>query len=139
MIDNILDTSRMITGRLKLDARPVAIEQILLAAVDVIRPSAEAKRIDLQILIDDHGSFVFGEANRLQQVIWNLLANAVKFTNPEGRIQTRMSRDGKQIEISVQDTGIGIEPQFLPYVFDRFRQADSSSTRRRSEEHTSEL
>ena len=130
LIDNMLDTSRIITGRLKLDARPVEIEQILLSAVDVIRPSAEAKRIDLQVLIDDHGSFVFGDANRLQQVIWNLLANAVKFTNPEGRIKARLIRDGKQIEISVHDTGIGIEPQFLPYVFDRFRQADSSSTRR---------
>ena len=126
----MLDTSRIITGRLKLDARPVEIEQILLAAVDVIRPSAEAKGIDLQVLIDDHGSLVFGDANRLQQVIWNLLANAVKFTNPDGRIKTRLIRDGNQIEIYVHDTGIGIEPHFLPYVFDRFRQADSTSTRR---------
>jgi len=130
LIDNMLDTSRIITGRLKLDARPVEIEQILLAAVDVIRPSAEAKGIDLQVLIDDHGSLVFGDANRLQQVIWNLLANAVKFTNPDGRIKTRLIRDGNQIEIYVHDTGIGIEPHFLPYVFDRFRQADSTSTRR---------
>ncbi len=130
LIENILDTSRIIAGSLKLEARPVEIEQILRAAVDVIRPSADAKRIDLRLLIEEHRSFVLGDANRLQQVVWNLLANAVKFTNPHGHIEARLTRDGSQIEITVQDTGIGIEPQFQPYVFDRFRQADSTSTRK---------
>jgi PAS domain S-box-containing protein len=130
LIDEILDTSRIITGRLKLDARPVEIAQVFQAAIEVIRPSAEAKRIDLQTAIEDRGSLVLGDANRLQQAIWNLLSNAVKFTNEGGRIEGRMTRAGAQVEISIDDTGLGIEPQFLPYVFDRFRQADSTSTRK---------
>jgi len=130
LIDNILDTSRIITGKLKLDAHQVEIEQVFQAAVDVIRLSAQAKRIDLRVAIDDHGSMVVADANRLQQAIWNLLANAVKFTNQDGIVEARLMRDGDQIEITVRDTGIGIEPQFLPYVFDRFRQADSTSTRK---------
>src|SRR5262249_38592800 len=130
LIDEILDTSRIITGRLKLDARPVEIAQVFQAAIEVIRPSAEAKRIDLQAVIEDRGSLVLGDPNRLQQVIWNLLSNAVKFTNEGGRVEGRLERTGAQIEISIEDTGMGIEPQFLPYVFDRFRQADSTSTRK---------
>jgi PAS domain S-box-containing protein len=130
LVDDILDTARIITGRLKLDARPVEIEPVFQAAIDVIRPSAEAKRIALQVVIDDRHSIVFGDANRVQQVIWNLLANAVKFTSEGGRVEARLSRAEGQIEIAVTDTGIGIEPQFIPYVFDRFRQADSTSTRK---------
>src|SRR5262249_17272646 len=130
LIDEILDTSRIITGRLKLDARPVEIAQVFQAAIEVIRPSAEAKRIDLQTVIEDRGSLVLGDANRLQQAIWNLLSNAVKFTNEGGRIEARLTRAGAQVEISIDDSGMGIEPQFLPYVFDRFRQADSTSTRK---------
>jgi PAS domain S-box-containing protein len=129
LVDDILDTARIITGRLKLDAHPVEIEQVFQAAVDVIRPSAEAKRIALQVVIDDRSSIVFGDANRVQQVIWNLLSNAVKFTSEGGRVEARLSRTDGHIEITVTDTGMGIEPQFIPYVFDRFRQADSTSTR----------
>ena len=129
LVDDILDTARIITGRLKLDANPVEIEPVLQAALEVIRPSADAKRIDVQVVIDDREGVVFGDANRLQQVIWNLLSNAVKFTGEGGRIEARLSRADGQIEITVTDNGIGIEPQFLPYVFDRFRQADSTSTR----------
>jgi PAS domain S-box-containing protein len=130
LVDDILDTSRIITGRLKLDAHPIDIEQVLQAAVDVIRPAADAKRITLRTVVDDHGSLVFGDTNRLQQVIWNLLFNSVKFTDEGGSIEARLSRSGGQVEISVTDTGIGIEPEFLPHVFDRFRQADSTATRR---------
>jgi len=130
LIDNILDTSRIITGRLKLDARAVRIEEVFQAAVDVVRPSAEAKRIDLQAIVEDTGDLVLGDGNRLQQVIWNLLSNAVKFTGPDGRVEARLSRVGNDVEIVISDTGMGIEPQFLPYVFDRFRQADSTSTRK---------
>jgi PAS domain S-box-containing protein len=130
LIDEILDTSRIITGRLKLDARPVDIGQVFQSAIEVIRPSAEAKRIELRAVIEDRGSLVLGDANRLQQAIWNLLSNAVKFTNEGGRVEGRLTRTGAQIEISINDTGMGIEPQFLPYVFDRFRQADSTSTRK---------
>jgi PAS domain S-box-containing protein len=130
LVDDILDTSRIITGRLKLDAHPLQIAWVFQAAIDVIRPSAEAKRISLEEVVDERGGIVFGDANRLQQVIWNLLWNAVKFTKEGGRVEARLSRSDGQIEISVADTGIGIDPQFLPYVFDRFRQADSTTTRR---------
>jgi PAS domain S-box-containing protein len=130
LVNDILDTSRIITGRLKLDAHPLEIAWVFQAAIDVIQPSAEAKRISLEVVIDERGGIVFGDANRLQQVIWNLLWNAVKFTNEGGRIEARLSRTDGQIEISVTDTGMGIDPQFLPYVFDRFRQADSTSTRK---------
>jgi PAS domain S-box-containing protein len=130
LIDNILDTSRIITGRLKLDARPIRIEEVFQAAVDVIRPSADAKGIDLQVRIDDGDCLVLGDTNRLQQAIWNLLSNAVKFTNQDGRVEARLTRVAGQVEILIADTGIGIEPEFLPYVFDRFRQADSTSTRK---------
>jgi PAS domain S-box-containing protein len=130
LVDDILDTSRIITGRLKLDAHPLEIAWVFQAAIDVIRPSADAKRITLEVVLDERGGIVFGDANRLQQVIWNLLWNAVKFTDEGGRVEARLSRTDGQIEISVSDNGMGIDPQFLPYVFDRFRQADSTSTRR---------
>ena len=130
LVDDILDTSRIITGRLKLDAHPIEIAWVFQAAIDVILPSADAKRIALEVVIDERGGIVFGDANRLQQVIWNLLWNAVKFTNEGGRVEARLSRTDGQVEISVADNGMGIDPQFLPYVFDRFRQADSTSTRR---------
>jgi hypothetical protein len=129
LIEDILDTSRIITGRLKLDAQPIVIEHIFHAAVDVVLPSAEAKGIVLSEVVDAPDGVVFGDANRLQQAIWNLLSNAVKFTNEGGRIEARLGRAEGQVEIAVKDTGIGIEPRFLPHVFDRFRQADASSTR----------
>src|SRR5262249_35897753 len=129
LIEDILDTSRIITGRLKLDAQPIVIEQIFHAAVDVIRPSAEAKGIVLSEVVDASDGVVFGDANRLQQAVWNLLSNAVKFTGEGGDIEAFLGRAEGQIEITVKDTGIGIEPRFLPHVFDRFRQADASSTR----------
>jgi PAS domain S-box-containing protein len=129
LIEDILDTSRIITGRLKLDAQPVTIEHIFHSAVDVIRPSAEAKGIVLSEVIDAPDGVVLGDANRLQQAIWNLLSNAVKFTKEGGSVEARLGRAEGQIEVTVKDTGIGIEPRFLLHVFDRFRQADASSTR----------
>ncbi len=129
LIEDILDTSRIITGRLKLEAQPVAIEHIFHSAVDVVRPSAEAKEIALSEIVEAPDGVVFGDANRLQQAVWNLLSNAVKFTGAGGRIEARLGRVNGQIEITVTDTGIGIDPKFLPHVFDRFRQADASSTR----------
>jgi PAS domain S-box-containing protein len=132
LVDDILDTARIITGRLKLDAHPVQIESVFQAAVDVIRPSADAKRIALRVVTDDRSSIVFGDANRLQQAIWNLLSNAVKFTSEGGRVEARLSRTDDHVEITVTDTGMGIDPQFMPYIFDRFRQADSTSTRKYS-------
>jgi CheY-like chemotaxis protein/anti-sigma regulatory factor (Ser/Thr protein kinase) len=103
---------------------------ILQNAIEVIRPSAKAKRITVQIFINQRGGVVLGDANRLQQAIWNLLANAVKFTNEDGRVDVRLGQTNGSIELSVTDTGIGIEPEFVPCIFDRFRQADSTSTRR---------
>ncbi len=129
LIEDILDTSRIINGRLKLEAAPLNIGYVFNAAVDVIRPSAEAKGLSLNVVGDVQDGVVFGDANRLQQAIWNLLSNAVKFTNEGGSIQARLERAEGQIEITISDTGIGVDPQFLPYVFDRFRQADSASTR----------
>jgi PAS domain S-box-containing protein len=130
LIADILDMSRIVTGRLKLDARPVEIESVFQAAIDVVRPSAQAKRIALKVLLDGQRRMVFGDASRLQQAIWNLLSNAVKFTNEGGHIEAQLTLASDQVEISITDNGIGIEPQFLPYLFERFRQADSSSTRR---------
>jgi PAS domain S-box-containing protein len=129
LIDDILDTSRIVTGRLKLDAQPVEIEHIFHAAVDIVRPSAEAKGIFLSEAVDIPNGVVFGDASRLQQAVWNLLSNAVKFTGEGGRIEARLGRADGQIEIAVKDTGIGVDPGFLPHVFELFRQADASSTR----------
>jgi PAS domain S-box-containing protein len=129
LIEDILDTSRIITGRFKLDPHPVNVETVFRAAVDVIRPSAEAKGITLNATVDVSDCMVFGDTNRLQQALWNLLSNAVKFTYEGGRVEAHLGRTDGQIEITVSDTGIGVEPQFLPHVFERFRQADSASTR----------
>jgi PAS domain S-box-containing protein len=132
LVDDILDTARIITGRFNLEVRPIEVGRILQAAVDVIRPSAEVKRITLQVVTDNQSSTVLGDASRVQQIFWNLLSNAVKFTNKGGRIEARLAGIGDRIEVSISDTGIGIDPQFLPHVFDRFRQGDSSSTRKYS-------
>jgi PAS domain S-box-containing protein len=129
LIDDVLDMARINTGKLKLDARPVEIERIFHAAVDIIRPSAKAKRITLHVTGDGRTCMVYGDASRLQQAIWNLLSNAVKFTREGGHIEAQLAFAPGHVEISVTDSGIGIEPQFLPYVFERFRQEDSSSTR----------
>src|SRR5262249_41068187 len=104
LVDDILDTSRIITGRLKLDAQPVDIESVFHAAVDVVRPSAEAKRITLRTVVEHHHVVVFGDANRLQQIIWNILCNAVKFTNSNGVIEARLKSVDGLVEISVKDT-----------------------------------
>jgi PAS domain S-box-containing protein len=130
LIDDILDTSRIITGRFNLDIRPIEIGQILQAAVAVVRPSADVKGIIMDVRTDAPGSTIFGDTGRVRQIFWNLLSNAVKFTDKGGRIEVRLTRVEDRIEVSISDTGIGIDPYFLPNVFDRFRQADSSSTRR---------
>jgi PAS domain S-box-containing protein len=130
LIADILDMSRIITGRLKLDVRPFEIETAFQAAIDVVRPSAQAKHVALQVVMDGNHTMIFGDATRLQQAIWNLLSNAVKFTDAGGHIEAKLTHTLDEAEISVTDSGIGIDPQFLPYLFERFRQADSSSTRR---------
>ncbi|HLM00367.1 MAG TPA: PAS domain S-box protein [Pyrinomonadaceae bacterium] len=130
LIDDILDVSRIITGKLRLDVRAVDLSNVISAAVDAARPAAEAKNIRLQILIDPQGTQISGDPDRLQQVVWNLLSNAVKFTPKDGRVQVRLERVNSNVEIVVSDTGIGVEPEFLPFVFERFRQSDGSMTRR---------
>ena len=132
LIEDLLDISRIITGRLRIEPRPVNLASVVEAAVAGVRPSASAKGVTLQTKLDPLAGAVSGDPDRLQQVVWNLLTNAVKFTPKGGLVEARLSRVGSQIEIVVSDTGQGIEPDFLPHVFDRFRQADSSTTRRHS-------
>jgi signal transduction histidine kinase len=131
IIDDLLDVSRIVTGKLRLKMRPVALEGIVEAAVESVRPAAEAKSIQMETRSGPlpDGSELRGDPARLQQVVWNLLSNAVKFTPPGGRVEVAVDEEGDQARIRVSDTGIGIAPGFLPYVFDRFRQADSSTTR----------
>jgi signal transduction histidine kinase/CheY-like chemotaxis protein len=129
IIEDILDVSRIITGKLRLEVSPVELERIVTDAVDSMKPSAEAKGVRLQFIADSAANLVLGDANRLQQIVWNLLSNAVKFTPRGGRVQIAVQRINSHAEISVRDTGKGIKKEFLPYVFERFRQADSSSTR----------
>jgi signal transduction histidine kinase len=130
IIDELLDVSRIITGKLRLDASPVDPVTVLDAAIDAIRPAALAKEIEISVSIERNRGLVIGEAVRLQQVIWNVLSNAVKFTPKNGRIQVEFKVAGKQFEIVIGDTGEGIESEFLPYIFDRFRQADTSARRK---------
>jgi signal transduction histidine kinase/CheY-like chemotaxis protein len=129
IIDDILDVSRIITGNLYLDLHPVELNPIVESAINVVRPTADARGITIETSFEPTPAVISGDANRLQQVIWNLLSNAVKFSDRGGRIMlTLMSMEGR-VELSVKDTGHGISKDFLPYVFDRFRQADSSTTR----------
>jgi PAS domain S-box-containing protein len=130
LVEDIMDVSRIITGKLRLDVKPVDLAFVIDAAADVVRLAAQAKHIDLQLDIDPAVASLNGDSSRLQQVVWNLLTNAVKFTPPGGRVVLRLDRAESKARITVTDTGVGIASEFLPHVFDRFRQADSSSTRR---------
>jgi PAS domain S-box-containing protein len=129
LIADLLDVSRIISGKLRLHVRTVDLISIINAAVDSIRPAADAKSIRLQTLLDPAAGPISGDADRLQQIVWNLLTNAVKFSPKGGRIQVKLQRVESQVEIVVSDTGVGISKEFLPHVFDRFRQADPSTTR----------
>jgi signal transduction histidine kinase/AmiR/NasT family two-component response regulator len=132
LIEDILDVSRIIRGKLHLNLRPIRLAPVIEAAIDSVRPSAEAKSIQLEALLDPLVDLVAGDPDRLQQIVWNLLTNAIKFTPEGGKIEVRSLRVGSHAQIQVSDTGIGISPEFLPYVFDRFRQADSTTTRSHS-------
>jgi PAS domain S-box-containing protein len=129
LIEDILDVSRIITGKLRLDVHPIELETVIEAAIDAVRPAADAKEIRLETILDPRAGPVSGDPNRLQQVVWNLASNAVKFTPRGGRVQVRLERANSQLEIIVSDTGQGISAEILPYIFDRFRQGDSTSTR----------
>ena len=129
LVEDLLDVSRIIQGKLRLNIRPIELVSVIQAAIETVRPAAQAKEISLQSVLDPAAGPVAGDFDRLQQVIWNLLSNAIKFTPKGGRVQARLERVNSHVEITVTDTGKGINPDFVPYVFERFRQADSSSTR----------
>jgi signal transduction histidine kinase/CheY-like chemotaxis protein len=129
LIEDILDISRIITGKLRLQVRPVNLVPVIESAIESVRLAAEAKSIRLQSRIDSQAGPLLGDANRLQQVVWNLLSNALKFTPKDGRVEIRLERVNSHAEITVSDTGLGISSDFLPFVFDRFRQHDSTTTR----------
>ncbi|MCA1564159.1 MAG: PAS domain-containing protein [Acidobacteria bacterium] len=130
LIGDLLDISRIISGKLRLDVQPVELAPVIAAAMDVVHPAAEAKSIGLVPRIGRGVGLVSGDPDRIQQVIWNLLANAVKFTPVGGRVEVSLKRAAGQAEIVVRDDGAGINPDFLPHVFEHFRQADSTSTRK---------
>ncbi|HZT58318.1 MAG TPA: PAS domain S-box protein [Pyrinomonadaceae bacterium] len=129
LIDDLLDVSRIITGKLRLDVRPVDPGSFIDSAIEAVRPAAEAKGIRIQKALDAGVAAVSGDPVRLQQVVWNLLSNAIKFTPRGVVVEVRLSRAESHVEIAVSDDGVGIGPEFLPHVFDRFRQADMSTTR----------
>jgi PAS domain S-box-containing protein len=130
IIDDLLDMNRIISGKVRLDVQPVVLAPVVRAAIETVEPAAKAKEIRLQAVVDPSSGPISGDPNRLQQVFWNLLINAVKFTPKGGRIQVVLERVNSHVEFHVIDSGEGIDPAFLPHVFERFIQADSSTTRR---------
>jgi PAS domain S-box-containing protein len=130
IIEDLLDMSRIVSGKVRLDVQRVELAEVVRAAVETVRPAADAKGIRLQAVLDPLAGPISGDANRLQQVFWNLLTNAVKFTPKGGRVHVLLERVNSHLEVSVIDTGEGIQPDFLPHVFDRFRQADGGTARR---------
>jgi PAS domain S-box-containing protein len=129
LIEDLLDVSRIVSGQMRLNIRPVEIATVIDAALEAVRPSASAKSIDLRTLIDPAAGPTIGDPDRLQQIFWNLLSNAIKFTPKGGQVQVRVQRANSHLEVIVSDTGKGIDRKLLPFVFDRFRQGDSSTTR----------
>ncbi|MEJ0085050.1 MAG: PAS domain S-box protein [Pseudomonadota bacterium] len=130
IIADLLDMSRIISGKVQLDVQPIDLNEVINAALDAVRLSMEAKKLRVRVTLDARAGRLRGDPGRLQQVFWNLFTNAVKFTPSGGRIDVIMERVNSHVEVSVDDSGIGIKPEFLSFVFDRFRQADSSTTRR---------
>src|SRR5215510_7371591 len=130
LIDDLLDTSRIATGKLHFEPKPTDLNMTVKAAVDTVRTSAAARNIELTLSLYPASLIVMGEPVRLQQIAWNMVSNAIKFTDPGGKVTIATGMDGTQAYLTVIDSGIGIEPEFLPHVFDRFRQADGSTSRR---------
>ena len=130
LIDDLLDTSRIATGKLHFEPKPTDLNATVRAAVDTVRATAASRNIELSMTLWPSSLIVLGEPVRLQQIAWNLVSNAIKFTDPGGKVNITTHLAGKQAQLTVVDTGVGIEPEFLPHVFDRFRQADGSTSRR---------
>jgi signal transduction histidine kinase/ActR/RegA family two-component response regulator len=132
LIEDLLDTARVIRGKLRLETKPVDLARVIEASADSVHPAAEAKGIDLKLKIKGKNNVITGDEDRLQQVVWNLLSNAVKFTPEGGQVEVQLERADPYLQIIVKDTGKGISREFLPYIFDRFQQADLASRRRHS-------
>jgi PAS domain S-box-containing protein len=132
LIEDILDVSRIVTGKLQLEVARVDLVTVLGAALESLRPTAEARQIRVEVDVDPALPTLSGDPARLQQVVWNLLSNSLKFTPPGGAVAMRAAVDGGDVRLEIQDTGAGIAPDFLPHVFERFRQADASTTRAHS-------
>jgi len=130
LIEELLDVSRIVTGKIQLHMQSVVLDGVIRAAVDVMRPAAQAKQVAVDLALSASGARIQGDADRLQQIFWNLLSNAVKFTPPGGHVRATLEAEGEKALVIVEDDGEGIALEFLPYVFDRFRQADSSTSRR---------
>ena len=129
VIDDLLDMSRIITGKMVLRMATVGLHEVLSQAVETVRPGLTAKGIELDLRMDADAQYVTADPNRLQQILWNLLSNALKFTPSGGRIELRLERIGAHAQITISDNGLGIAPAYLPHVFDRFSQADTGTTR----------
>jgi signal transduction histidine kinase len=129
LIDDLLDVSRIIQGKLRLEKCPVSLVSVILEAIETVKPQAQAKDITIEFMLEESASYVWGDASRLQQVVWNLLSNAVKFTPSGGRVEIGLQVTDTNALLVVKDTGVGINAEVLPYIFDRFRQADASTTR----------
>ena len=130
LVEDLLDMARVMSGKLKLDLRVLEFEDIVQAAVDVVTPAAQAKKLAIDTDFPAHRSVVNGDPDRLQQAVWNLMSNAVKFTEPGGSVHVRLTEDATAAILTIRDTGQGIQRDFVPYLFDRFRQADASASRR---------
>jgi PAS domain S-box-containing protein len=130
IISDVLDVSKIVTGKLRLNAAPVSVVPVVEGALEAVRPAADAKGVRIETAFEPREASVSGDPDRLRQVVWNLLSNAVKFTPHGGRALVQVRRTGAEVEIRVEDDGAGIDPEFLPHVFERFRQSDQSSTRR---------
>ncbi|HEY0074029.1 MAG TPA: PAS domain-containing protein [Abditibacteriaceae bacterium] len=129
LINDLLDVSRIVTGKLRLEVRPIELHSVIESAIETVQPALQAKSIELRTYIERQAGKIKGDPDRLQQVIWNLLTNAIKFTPKEGLVEVFLERVDSSLQITVRDTGKGIAAEFLPYVFDRFQQADSTTTR----------
>src|SRR6185295_4197893 len=129
IVEDILDVSRIISGKIRLNVQPIDLPRVVAEAVETLQPAADAKQIRVQTILDPRAAPISGDPDRVQQIVWNLLSNAVKFTPKQGVVQVRLERVNSHVEIVVSDNGSGISPDFLPHVFERFRQADSATTR----------
>ncbi|HSJ99488.1 MAG TPA: ATP-binding protein, partial [Myxococcota bacterium] len=129
LINDLLDVSRMVTGNLRVEMRPVELATVLASAVDAVRPDADKRRVEVFVELQPSAGLVEGDPDRLQQIVWNLLSNAIKFTPAGGRVDVALTSDGKEVALTVCDTGIGISPELLPHIFERFRQGVSTASR----------